>query len=392
MIRQIHIQNYKALRDVTLDLTPFHVLIGPNDSGKTSILQAIAGLCKLVELEDQQHEWWKAFDGAWQGNELVWNRSPKGEVVFTAACENGTSFEYKVACVFAPSGQQISQRHEVISGFGNRTDLARTRMQNVIQQWINRKNGQAFRGNEPELAAYRSALGRARYCHFIPRHLALPVALESGLKFDIKPSGFGLALCIDDILGSDTQAFAALSARLREMFPQIKSIKLLREAGYATGPNFEDASSMSAGKRLYFEFENVTQPVPASQVSDGILLILAYLTVLHLPEPPRVLLIEEPETGIYPRLLRDVVKILRNLIASQSHTQVVMTTHSPDLLDAFAPDEVSLCKKEHDGSVSVHRLSNSKTVKEQLDIFSLGEIWTAETEDALIAPVEEPAK
>jgi AAA15 family ATPase/GTPase len=40
MITRFRVRNYKALRDVTLDLTPIHVLIGPNDSGKTSILEA----------------------------------------------------------------------------------------------------------------------------------------------------------------------------------------------------------------------------------------------------------------------------------------------------------------------------------------------------------------
>ena len=49
MITRFRVQNYKALRDVTLDLTPVHVLIGPNDSGKTSLLEALAALCRSVE-------------------------------------------------------------------------------------------------------------------------------------------------------------------------------------------------------------------------------------------------------------------------------------------------------------------------------------------------------
>ena len=49
MITRFRVQNYKALRDVTLDLTPVHVLIGPNDSGKTSILEAMAALCRSVD-------------------------------------------------------------------------------------------------------------------------------------------------------------------------------------------------------------------------------------------------------------------------------------------------------------------------------------------------------
>ena len=61
MIKQFHIQNYKALRDVTLDLTPIHVLIGPNDTGKTSILDAITALGRSVD-----HNLYAAFLGPWE--------------------------------------------------------------------------------------------------------------------------------------------------------------------------------------------------------------------------------------------------------------------------------------------------------------------------------------
>lgn len=123
--------------------------------------------------------------------------------------------------------------------------------------------------------------------------------------------------------------------------------------------------------------------VSASQVSDGVLLILAYLTVLYLPQPPRVVLVEEPENGIHPKRLQDVLRILRDLVKEQAHTQVILTTHSPYVVDLFEPNEVTLCQMEKDGSVSVCPLSKSKTVREQLDVFTLGEIWTAEGDEAL---------
>ena len=66
MITRFHVQNYKALRDVTLDLTPMHVLIGPNDAGKTSILEAITALCRSVDYPLNQ-----AFTGSWQDSDLV---------------------------------------------------------------------------------------------------------------------------------------------------------------------------------------------------------------------------------------------------------------------------------------------------------------------------------
>jgi predicted ATPase len=120
------------------------------------------------------------------------------------------------------------------------------------------------------------------------------------------------------------------------------------------------------------------QLVPASQASDGTLIVLAYLSILYLPKPPRVLLLEEPENGIHPKRLRDILEILHNLVHEQLHTQVILTTHSPYALDLFKPEEVTLCTKLETGEIKTTRLSDSPTVLKQLDVFTLGEIWTSE--------------
>src|SRR2546426_533308 len=88
--------------------------------------------------------------------------------------------------------------------------------------------------------------------------------------------------------------------------------------------------------------------------------------------------------GIHPKRLQDILGILRDLVKEQTTSQVILTTHSPYVLDLFEPEEVSLCHMNSDGAVLVHRLSESQTVQEQLDIFTLGEIWTAEGDAALI--------
>jgi recombinational DNA repair ATPase RecF len=96
MIKRFRVQNYKALRDVTLDLTPLHLLIGPNDSGKTSILEAIAALCRSVD-----HELKEAFLGLWEGRQLIWHDEP-GTSVFleVLATVNEISFVYRLSCEF----------------------------------------------------------------------------------------------------------------------------------------------------------------------------------------------------------------------------------------------------------------------------------------------------
>ena len=66
-----------------------------------------------------------------------------------------------------------------------------------------------------------------------------------------------------------------------------------------------------------------------------------------------------------------------------SHTQVLMTSHSPYLLDEFEPAEVTLCRKDRHGAVQARRLSAIEDVRSQLDVFTLGEIWTGEGDQRL---------
>jgi len=132
--------------------------------------------------------------------------------------------------------------------------------------------------------------------------------------------------------------------------------------------------------------------LPASQASDGVLIVLAYLAVMHLPTPPALILIEEPENGIHPKRLQEIVHILRALVEQNGHTQMLMTSHSPYLLDEFQPDEVTLCRKNRNGAVQTRRLSEIEQVCSQLDVFSLGEIWTGEGDERLAgaAPAMRP--
>jgi len=390
MITRFQVQNYKALRDVTLNLTPMHVLIGPNDAGKTSILEAITALCRSVDYPLEQ-----AFTGSWQGFDLVWQHTPNLPVSLgVAAEEEQRQFEYQLSCLFTPERTIYIQSEHFKHIKESRTvDLPRSSPHtdtSVICSAASTFPLGIPTDNELQatIAFIHRALSGVHFYRWEPRFLALPVAPDAKRRFRMDSTGFGLALCLDDILGYDREQFIHLENRFRAIFPQIKTIRLMQEPAYRGRaddrlhmPMLEQAD----GKGIYFEFVN-GQQVPASQTSDGILLVLAYLAVFYLPPPhrPRVVLVEEPENGIHPERLQNVLSILRDLITEQTTSQVILTTHSPYVLDLFEPQEVSLCRMTADGSVSVHRLSESQTVREQLDIFTLGEIWTAEGDAALI--------
>ena len=383
MIHRFRAQNYKALRDVTLELTPFHVLIGPNDSGKTSVLEALGALSRSAEVPLVN-----AFGTNWRNAELVWQHDPKLMVVLEADDGPNGSFGYKLQCGFQSPGRNVlSHREEARVGAGPWSEYphgsSTTRACNLSK------------GFPPSV---RASLAGARSYWWNPKLLALPVALDSRSQFELDSTGFGLPRALSDLLLADRARFQELEARLVERFPGIKGIELRRESGFMlTRDEFLQPSVGGGGNApgiaLYFKTDSESLRVPATSASDGVLIYLAYLFLSHQPNPPRLLLIEEPENGIHPKRLQEIVQILRDLITTQSQMQVLISTHSPYLLDLCRPEEVTLCRKGKDGAVAAHRLSESKVVKDQIDIFTLGEIWTNEGEDRIAAsPVPTEAR
>lgn len=387
MIRAFEVQNFKALKDVRLSLTPIHVLIGPNDSGKTSILEAVAALCRSVD-----HSLEESFAGKWSGRDLVWQHEKFGTVdfhVYGAPAE--LAVYYRLRVNFRSSGRSAVTLGESITlGAGKLIEF--NEEDNLT--WVCRSARQDFRSNSNERGdkakhVYDLLRGVQIY-RWIPRFLSLPNAPHSARQFRMEPSGFGLALCLDDIIGYDRKLFEKLEARFRAIFPEVEIIRLLPESAFLAPP--DDSAEVpelrrADGKGIYFQLAHGGPQIPASQASDGMLLILAYLTILHLPQPPRVLLVEEPENGIHPARLKEVLSILRDLIHSQQHTQIVLTTHSPYVVDLFKPEEVTLCFKDEEGAVQTRRLSKSKAVREQIDVFTLGEIWTGDGDERLMERV-----
>lgn len=384
MIHQFRVQNYKALRDVTLDLNPVQVLIGPNDSGKTSLLEALAAYCRSVD-----HDLAQAFTGCWDGTKLVWNGRPDLAVSLSAiASSDEGDFQYGFSVQFAATGRRARLNEEQLR---LPVDAEATQLPSTgdlrTTVFVTAHQGHNATPDQRRLSLLVSqSLRGVQYYRWNPRMLALPVVSDSKRRFRMESDGFGLAQCLDDVLGDDRARFTALESRFREIFPQVKSIKLKAEPAYHSpvdNPENVPTFGRSEGKGIYFALEGMSEPIAAAQVSDGVLLVLAYLTILYLPQAPRLVLVEEPENGIHPKRLEQVIRLLRDLIKEQTHSQVVLTTHSPYVVDQFLPDEVTLCRKEPDGAVTATNLTTSEKVREQIDVFTLGEIWTAEGDDVL---------
>ena len=384
MISQFRVQNYKALRDVTLDLTPMHVLIGPNDSGKTSVLEALQVLSRTLDRQLSQ---------------AIPNRPPKELFSFG---DSSTTISLAVTVGESPGSTVLYNLSLMQKGESWRTFelLSSAQFAQIALPVIHQDRSAVFdwlrkgeRGNDTDtpskedihaaLNEVDSSIRGVQFYRWIPRFLASPAALNEERRYRMEESGFGLPTMLDDILGYDIVQFEALQTEFRRIFPEVERIILRTEKGYREQPTSSGKAPDVSGKGLAIKFKGAEEPLSAASVSDGFLLILAYLSLIHSPQPPPVLLIEEPENGIHPKRLRDVIEMLRPLTQEEGRTQIIMTTHSPDVLDLFKPEEVTLCLKEDDGSVSTHRLSDSEVVQQQKGVFTLGEIWGGEMDEVL---------
>lgn len=126
----------------------------------------------------------------------------------------------------------------------------------------------------------------------------------------------------------------------------------------------------------------------ADELSEGVLYFLALLCIIHQPNPPKLLLLEEPERGIHPRRIKEVIGFIKQL-AYGKDIQVIMTTHSPLVLDEFAetPESVFIFDKDEEGATSIKNLQkdviepeNAERIKKNMEPVNytdaLGENWT----------------
>jgi len=131
---------------------------------------------------------------------------------------------------------------------------------------------------------------------------------------------------------------------------------------------------------LKFNDKGFVDPFYAQQMSDGTLKVFAYLLLLEDPTPPPFLCIEEPENGLYHKLLETLTNEFRlHATGRKGGSQVFITTHQPYLVDALKPEEVWLLEKGEDGFSSIQRISENKIVSALAEEgLPLGSLWYSE--------------
>ncbi len=161
-----------------------------------------------------------------------------------------------------------------------------------------------------------------------------------------------------------------LLSELQEAYPGIQQIQIRQglEAG-ELGLLFAERPRPSSSVLLY-------RP---SQMSDGFLRLLALLAIKYQPEPLALLGYEEPENGLHPTALDDCMRHLKGI--ARKGTQVIVTTHSPYLLNHLLEDEaepraeLKLVWRDKHGKTTIASPDPDKVEKARRQGFGVGELW-----------------
>jgi len=161
---------------------------------------------------------------------------------------------------------------------------------------------------------------------------------------------------------------ARLLALKRSPVVKRRMVALVRQLA----PGFDDFEVTLDGGLLTLRLTEGDLSIPARRLSDGTLRYLCLLAILADPDPAPLIVIEEPELGLHPDIHPQLAALM--LEASQ-RTQLIVTTHSDILVDALTdtPETVVVCENV-DGSTQLERLT-PETLGPWLEKYRLGELW-----------------
>lgn len=380
----IRIQNFKSLRDITLGmlqhtqrsaLSPLTVVIGKNGTGKSSLIDVFGFLSDCVSngVESACNE---PKRGGYQRIRSSGVSGPITVEVYYRATNSSLPMTYVLSIDLDTSFRPYVQKEvlqqgdmyflNLTDGKGDIWDEDAQRLRTVELE-DKRKLGIATLGvlaSHPEISSFRKFIENWYVSYFFPDAArTLPL---SGMQHRLNMHGDNLGNVVQFMEQEYPGKFQDILNSIAKKIPGIQKIEAVK--------------TVDGRVLLRFNDRGFQDPFYAQQMSDGTLKVFAYMLLLADPTPPSFIGIEEPENGLYHKLLESFVQELRRKTKDTQHsTQIFITTHQPYLVDALSPEEVWILTKEDDGFSSINRASDIPLVKNLCaEGLPLGGLWCSD--------------
>jgi predicted ATPase len=322
-LTELRVKRYACLQDVECRLTPLHAFIGPNDSGKSTLLRLIETLNK-GPYPDSLSIFASFIDGS-----KLWINT------------DGT-----------PAVRVTTGANPQIESFAD-----------------------AVRYKPPAALSTRvaSRMERAQLMRLDADALRLPGRLiPYGEPLVLQDRGGNLTGLYDAVRDRSVERFTAISSRVTKLFPTIKTLGL--------------RAVRDNEKVLMATLLDGTE-VPANALSEGLLYYLAFAVLAEL-QRPAVYLVEEPENGLHPSRIAEIVGMLRSIAENPEHpVQVLMATHSPLVVNELRPEEVTIVTRDPATGTRLRPINETPHFEERSKVYALGELWLSYADGKSEAPL-----
>ncbi len=183
---------------------------------------------------------------------------------------------------------------------------------------------------------------------------------------EVGPSGIGATQVLDILKNGDREElFEEIESHLKQYVPEVEKLSL---------------QTVKQGfKQIQVREKGLNKPTPGPELSEGTRLILAILTILHQEKPPPIILLEDIDRGMHPRLFEYMAPLMKD-IAVRMDVNIIATTHNPYLVDAFQDDKkaVIIVEKEDGASTLTtleDKLEGLNYDEVNPDDLPLGQLW-----------------
>ena len=399
MLRSLRLTNLLSYGSdgATIDLEPLNVLIGPNASGKSNLIEAVSLLAATPkDLLAPIREGGGVAEWIWKGK-----RQASAELEATLDYPQGIMpLRYRLAFTVANSRLEIigeaiendrpgtpgttkPQSFYILSSgraiISTPTKLELSPKRRRTRTVNGTETGRIWRGLKrddispeqsilsqrkdvdlyPELTYVGTQFGRIRFYREwnLGRYSAPRLPQKADLPEDfLLEDCSNLGLVLNDLQNrSDTKR--RLLEKLRLFYERVEDFTTKVQGGTV---------------QVFFHEKGLKAPVPATRLSDGTLRYLSLLLILCHPTPPPLVCIEEPELGLHPDVLPALAELF---MEAATRAQFIVTTHSDSLISALSevPEAVVVCERNEDGT-TLRRLEAPK-LAEWLNRYKLGELW-----------------
>ena len=394
MIEKITLKNFKSHENTEIELGQVTVLVGPNGCGKTSFLKAVHCLSESV---------WRAWDSVFVGEQLPSVLVRKDEHSFEIGAtganlyQNGVNpgfFNWSVTIKLQLSGTWRARSNWVWMDEKKPTVFLKAGQS--IQEAAGSSETEQEEGQEQEATgSIETEIVDSIYFQASLEKLKAPSHLKT-LPLQIAPDGSGLASVLADLKTTENPKFSEIENDLRTIVPSIKRIKARRVQMTLSEERVISVNETShaypekrevVGDEIIFDTTSASE-IPAYAMSDGTLLVLGMIALMHSPESPRLILLDDIERGLHPLAQMRLMKTLK-VFAEQHDIQIIITSHSPYIIDALEAKDVWVMNIDEQGISRTRRLSEGPNAEWALKVLTTGEFLDAEGEDWVLA---EPAK